>query len=88
MRCSRGEANGGPCGYAGAAASLRDAATGLLADGSAIIETAEVVGITDPVGMDIPVEARGTRGMGEAISPVAGRRCAAFFCGAWREQYQ
>jgi len=32
----------------GAASKRRDAATGLLADGSAIVETAEVVGITDP----------------------------------------
>src|SRR5471032_1794683 len=35
----------------GAAAKRRDAATGLLTDGSAIVETAEVVGITDPDGM-------------------------------------
>ncbi|HEY3600079.1 MAG TPA: glycerate kinase [Paraburkholderia sp.] len=51
----------------GAAGPARDAATGLLADGSAIIETAEVVGITDPVGMGVAVEERCTRGMGEAI---------------------
>ena len=51
----------------GAAGPVRDALTGLLADGSAIVETAEVVGITDPVGMGVPVEARSTRGMGEAI---------------------
>jgi glycerate kinase len=51
----------------GAAGPARDAATGLVSDGSAIIETAEVVGITDPVGMGVPVEDRSTRGMGEAI---------------------
>jgi glycerate 2-kinase len=51
----------------GAAGPARDAATGLVGDGSAIIETAEVVGITDPVGMGVPVEDRSTRGMGEAI---------------------
>ena len=51
----------------GAAGPLRDAAVGVLADGGAIVETAEVVGITDPVGMGVPVEARSTRGMGEAI---------------------
>ncbi|APR36063.1 glycerate kinase [Paraburkholderia sp. SOS3] len=51
----------------GAAGTARDAATGLVGDGSAIIETAEVVGITDPVGMGVPVEDRSTRGMGEAI---------------------
>ncbi|HZZ13678.1 MAG TPA: glycerate kinase [Paraburkholderia sp.] len=51
----------------GAAGAVREAQTGLLANGSAIVETAEVVGITDPVGMGVPVEARSTRGMGEAI---------------------
>ncbi|CDY76532.1 Glycerate kinase [Caballeronia glathei] len=51
----------------GAANARRQAATGLLADGSAIVETAEVVGITDPDGMAVPVTERSTRGMGEAI---------------------
>ncbi|SAK53975.1 glycerate kinase [Caballeronia glebae] len=51
----------------GAAAARRDAATGLLDDGGAIIETAEVVGITDPDGMAVPVSERSTLGMGEAI---------------------
>jgi glycerate kinase len=50
-----------------ATAQRRDAVTGLLADGSAILETAEVVGITDPDGMAVPVTERSTRGMGEAI---------------------
>ncbi|MEX3978805.1 glycerate kinase [Paraburkholderia sp. EG287A] len=51
----------------GAAGPKRDAAVGLLHDCSAIVETAEIVGITDPVGMGVPVDARSTRGMGEAI---------------------
>ena len=51
----------------GAAGPVREAATGLLGDGSAIVETAEIVGITDPVGMGVPVQARSSRGMGEAI---------------------
>ncbi|TDG04773.1 glycerate kinase [Paraburkholderia guartelaensis] len=51
----------------GAAGARRDAAVGLLHDGSAIVETAEIVGITDPLGMGVPVDARSTRGMGEAI---------------------
>jgi glycerate 2-kinase len=51
----------------GASDAKRDAAVGLLPDGSAIIETAEIVGITDDVGMSVPVEARDSRGMGEAI---------------------
>ncbi|CAB3750569.1 glycerate kinase [Paraburkholderia humisilvae] len=51
----------------GAAGPSREAATGLIGDGGAILETAEVVGITDPVGMGVAVEERSTRGMGEAI---------------------
>ncbi|RQH07367.1 glycerate kinase [Paraburkholderia dinghuensis] len=51
----------------GAAGPTRDAAVGLLRDGSAVVETAEIVGITDPVGMSVPVTARSTIGMGEAI---------------------
>lgn len=51
----------------GAAGTAREAAVGLLEDGSAIVETAEIVGITDADGMSVPVEARSTRGMGEAI---------------------
>jgi glycerate kinase len=63
----------------GAAGSTRAALTGLLADGSAIIETAEIVGITDPVGMGVPVEARSTRGMGEAIRALLDAGVRRFF---------
>ncbi|TDN70191.1 glycerate kinase [Paraburkholderia sp. BL10I2N1] len=63
----------------GAAGPVREAAAGLLADGSAIIETAEVVGITDPVGMGVPVEARSTRGMGEAIRALLDAGVRRFF---------
>ncbi|MEA3118373.1 MAG: glycerate 2-kinase, partial [Paraburkholderia sp.] len=51
----------------GASGAERDAAVGLLPDGSAIVETAEIVGITDAVAMLEPVQKRSTRGMGEAI---------------------
>lgn len=51
----------------GAAGPARDAMVGLLHDGSAVVETAEIVGITDPVGMAVPVTSRSTIGMGEAI---------------------
>lgn len=51
----------------GAAGPTLEASVGLLDDGSAIVETAEIVGITEPVGMGVPVAARSTRGMGEAI---------------------
>ncbi|REG57931.1 glycerate kinase [Paraburkholderia sp. BL6669N2] len=63
----------------GAAGPVREALTGLLADGSAIIETAEVVGITDTVGMGVPVEARSTRGMGEAIGALMDAGVRRFF---------
>jgi glycerate kinase len=63
----------------GAAGSVREAATGLLADGSAIVETAEIVGITDPVGMGVPVEARSSRGMGEAIRALLDAGVRRFF---------
>jgi glycerate kinase len=63
----------------GAAGPVREAAAGLLADGSAIIETAEIVSITDPVGMGVPVEARSTRGMGEAIRVLLDAGVRRFF---------
>jgi glycerate kinase len=63
----------------GAAAARRDAATGLLADGGAIIETAEVVGITDPDGMAVPVTERSTLGMGEAIRSLLDSGARTFY---------
>ena len=63
----------------GAAGPVREAATGLLGDGSAIVETAEIVGITDPVGMGVPVEARSSRGMGEAIRALLDLGVRRFF---------
>ncbi|WP_118181346.1 glycerate kinase [Paraburkholderia phosphatilytica] len=51
----------------GAAGRVRNARAGILPDGSAIVETAEIAGITDPVGMAVPVDTRDTLGMGEAI---------------------
>ncbi|WP_244813512.1 glycerate kinase [Caballeronia sp. Lep1P3] len=63
----------------GAAGARRNAATGLLADGSAMIETAEVVGITDPDGMAAPVTERSTLGMGEAIRALLDSGARKFF---------
>jgi glycerate kinase len=63
----------------GAAAARRDAATGLLDDGGAIIETAEVVGITDPDGMAVPVTERSTLGMGEAIRALLDSGARTFY---------
>lgn len=51
----------------GAAGAMREAATGILADGSAVIESAEIVGLTDSVGTAVAVEERSTRGLGDAL---------------------
>jgi glycerate kinase len=63
----------------GAAQAQRDAAVGLLPDGSAVIETAEIVGITDALAMQTDVEARSTRGMGEAIRMLLDAGARRFF---------
>jgi glycerate kinase len=63
----------------GAAGPVREAVTGLLGDGSAIVETAEIVGITDPVGMGVAVQARSSRGMGEAIRALLDAGVRRFF---------
>lgn len=44
------------------------AAFGLLADGTAVIEAARVVGITLPGMLDVPVAERATRGLGELVA--------------------
>lgn len=51
----------------GASLAPRDAAVGLIDARTAVVETAEIVGITDPAGMSAPVAARSTRGLGSAI---------------------
>ena len=51
----------------GAAGALREAAVGILADGSAVIESAEIVGLTDSAGTCVAVENRSTQGIGEAL---------------------
>jgi glycerate kinase len=54
----------------GAGGNLRTAEYGIVdtIDGStAVIEAAEIVGITDPDGMAVPVTARSTRGIGDLI---------------------
>ncbi|WP_175955838.1 glycerate kinase [Burkholderia sp. BCC0405] len=64
---------------AGASLSARDAAVGVIDARTAIVETAEIVGITDPVGMSVPVDARSTRGMGEAIRTLLDEGVRRFF---------
>jgi len=51
----------------GAAGAWREAAAGLLNDGSAVIESAEIVGLTDHAGTAVAVQNRSTRGVGEAL---------------------
>lgn len=51
----------------GAAGTLLDAKAGLLSDGSAVIESAEIVGLTDAVGTALPVAERNTQGIGDAL---------------------
>lgn len=50
-----------------AAGNVRNAVTGTLADGSAVIESAEIVGLTDAAGTAVAVEQRTTLGIGEAM---------------------
>ncbi|WP_414451730.1 glycerate kinase [Burkholderia sp. 22PA0099] len=63
----------------GASLASRESAAGLVDTHTAIIETAEIVGITDPVGMAVPVETRSTRGMGEAIRQLLDGGVRTFF---------
>ena len=51
----------------GAAGALLDAKAGVLSDGSAVIESAEIVGLTDAAGTALAVDQRNTRGIGEAL---------------------
>ncbi|OJA52326.1 glycerate kinase [Burkholderia ubonensis] len=64
---------------AGASLAARDAAVGVIDARTAIVETAEIVGITDPAGMSVPVDARSTRGMGEAIRRLLDEGVRRFF---------
>ena len=50
-----------------AAGDWRDAAVGILPDGSAVVETAQIVGFTDAAGMRTPAAARSTLGIGDAL---------------------
>ncbi|PLZ03689.1 glycerate kinase [Burkholderia sp. WAC0059] len=63
----------------GAAGIAHTAAVGLLGNGHAMIESAQIVGITDPVGMGVPVSARSTRGLGEAIRALLDEGVRKFF---------
>jgi glycerate kinase len=51
----------------GAGGAERKAPVALLPDGTAVIESAEIVGITDAAGMNCAVTERSTEGIGDAI---------------------
>lgn len=79
-----GAARRGTCTVAGAAGTPRDTAYGLLvtAEGpTAIIEAAQIVGITDPDGMAAPVAARSTRGIGQLIRKLQDEGVRRFMIG-------
>jgi glycerate kinase len=65
----------------GASGAPRDIAAGLFDDHTAVIETAEIVGITDAVGMAIPVEGRSTAGLGEALRALLDQGARRFLIG-------
>jgi glycerate kinase len=71
-------------GVRGAGGDAIAAAIGLLDDapgGTAVIEMAQVVGITDPAGMAVPVGRRTTRGVGELIVALLDRGVRRFMIG-------
>ncbi|MGI4815010.1 MAG: glycerate kinase [Janthinobacterium lividum] len=57
----------------GASGARRVANAGLLADGSGMLECAEIVGITDTVAMAVPVTERSSTGLGMAIRALLDR---------------
>jgi glycerate kinase len=68
----------------GAGGAIVEAAYGLLphVDGrTAVIEVAQVVGITDATGMSTPVGARSTRGIGELVRALLDRDIRRFMIG-------
>jgi len=52
---------------------------GLLVDGTAVIEVASIVGITEMTGMGAPVQERSTRGVGEVIRWCLDDGCRRFY---------
>ena len=57
----------------GASGVARTIIAGITPDGTAIVESADIVGITDPVGMSLPVAARSSAGLGEALAQLLDR---------------
>lgn len=65
-----------PLTVQGASGVPRTIIAGMTSDGTAIVESADIVGITDPVGMSVPVAARSSAGLGEALSQLMDRGAA------------
>lgn len=64
-----------------AAGKFFAAPVGLLKDGSAVVESASIVGLTDEAGIAIPVEQRSTLGVGDAILKLLDRGARHFLVG-------
>ncbi|MBO9535872.1 glycerate kinase [Herbaspirillum sp.] len=56
-----------------AAGQVADSPVGILKDGSAVIESAAIVGLTDAAGVAVPVEQRSTLGVGDAMLKLLDR---------------
>lgn len=56
-----------------AAGQAFSAPVGILKDGSAVVESAAIVGLTDAAGTAVPVEQRSTLGVGDAIKALLDR---------------
>jgi len=65
----------------GAAGDRVDAAYGVIDGTTAVIEVAQIVGITDPAGMRAHVEDRSTRGVGELVAHLLDRGVRRFMVG-------
>ncbi|TWC65903.1 glycerate kinase [Herbaspirillum sp. SJZ099] len=64
-----------------AAGQLADCPVGILKDGSAVIESAAIVGLTDAAGIAVPVEQRSTLGVGDAMLKLLDRGARHFLVG-------
>ena len=65
----------------GAASAPIDAAYGLIGEDAAVIESAQVIGLTDVDATAHPVEARSTTGLGELIRMLLGAGVKTFLIG-------
>lgn len=65
----------------GASGAPVDARAAILADGTGIVEVAQVVGLTDPIGTATDVAKRDTRGVGEMIVKLLDSGCRRLMVG-------